>query len=560
MLKELLLQFVISLIPVFSFQLWHYKQRKENHIRMFITATSAIAMIACMSVSTDFNGYELNFRFVPFILGSLYGGVYGALVLDLLYIFLRVPALDTDAEKIVFVFFMFVHVPIILLCAKRFGKKPLHRKRLIGVKSITPISAYITLMFVMFMMHEDFYWSTELVAVFILLMIGSIVAIWLSIFIVEKFVENSRLQLELKNVSSSYRLEVEKQQQFIDEMLLAILFTDEHGVITHLNAKGKELFQRQFEASEDLFSGNVRLDTFFAANEDGAYIKLLEDALAGAKSSTGPHTEDGKTLLKTAFAIRRQEDHSIAGAALIVQDVTELTLLRDELGRMERLSLIGQMAASITHEIRNPMAVIRGFMQLMRERSRLNEQQYYQIVMEELDRANTIISDFLSLAQNRSVPMEKHSLQTIIQEILPLLQADANLRGQVVQTELADELPSFLMSDKEMKQLLINLVRNGMEAMGEKGVLHIFTGYLPLENKVVLRIRDNGVGIPAEQMSQLFKPFYTTKSKGTGLGLPLCLSIAERHNGKLEVESEEGEGTTFILTFMLGETDAFPAL
>ena len=115
----------------------------------------------------------------------------------------------------------------------------------------------------MFMMNEGFYWSTELVAVFGLLLIGSIVAIWLSIFIVEKFVENSQLQLELKNVSSSYRLEVEKQQQFIDEMLLAILFTDERGVITHLNAKGKELFQRQLEASGDLFSGNVRMDTFF---------------------------------------------------------------------------------------------------------------------------------------------------------------------------------------------------------------------------------------------------------------------------------------------------------
>ncbi|WP_338554826.1 ATP-binding protein [Paenibacillus sp. KS-LC4] len=558
MLKELLLQFVISLIPVFSFQLWHYKQRKEKHIRVFITASSAIAMVACMSVSTDFYGYDLNFRFVPFILGSLYGGVYGALSLDLLYIILRVPALDTDADHMIFVFFMLVHAPIVLLFAKRFGQKPLQRKRLIGVKSIAPISIYISLIFIMFMMSKGVYWSTELVAVFGLLFFGSLFAIWLSIFIVEKFVENSRLQLELKNVSSSYRLEVEKQQQFIDEMLLAILFTDERGVITHLNAKGKELFQRQLAASGDLFSENVRMETFFAAKEDNSYIKLLEEALAGAKSSKGPCTEEGKTLLKTAFAIRRQEDHSIAGAALIVQDVTELTLLRDELGRMESLSLIGQMAASITHEIRNPMAVIRGFMQLMRERSRLNEQQYYQIVMEELDRANTIISDFLSLAQNRSVPMQKHSLQTIIMEILPLLEADANLRGQVVQTELADDLPAFLMSDKEMKQLIINLVRNGMEAMEaieEKGVLHIFTRYLPLENKVLLRIRDNGVGIPADQMSQLFKPFYTTKSKGTGLGLPLCLSIAERHNGKLEVESEEGEGTTFILTFMLEETE-----
>lgn len=217
------------------------------------------------------------------------------------------------------------------------------------------------------------------------------------------------------------------------------------------------------------------------------------------------------------------------------------------MNHVERLSLVGQMAAGITHEIRNPMAVVRGFLQLMQEKSPPTLDNYYRIVMEELDRANSIINDFLSLAQNRSVRMELCNLHDIVRELTPLLWADANLRGQSIEVRLDEELPDLLLNQKEIKQLILNLGRNGMEAMGDKGELMIETR--KVMDGVELSVKDQGPGIPAVQQERLFEPFFTTKSQGTGLGLALCLSIMERHSGKISVHSEEGRGTVFTVFF-----------
>ncbi|MEC0153536.1 ATP-binding protein [Paenibacillus macerans] len=236
----------------------------------------------------------------------------------------------------------------------------------------------------------------------------------------------------------------------------------------------------------------------------------------------------------------------------IVQDITELETLRMERGHVERLSLVGQMAAGITHELRNPMAVVRGFLQLMREKSPSNLDHYYRIVLDELDRANGIINDFLSLAQNRPMENELCDLHDIIMELTPLLWADANLRGQTIEVKLDEQVPALLLNGKEIKQLILNLARNAMEAMEGKGQLTMETRLA--DSGVELLVTDTGPGIPPSQQAKLFEPFYTTKEKGTGIGLALCLSIIERHRGKISVRSGEGEGTTFTVFFPFAET------
>src|SRR5690606_33717939 len=175
--------------------------------------------------------------------------------------------------------------------------------------------------------------------------------------------------------------------------------------------------------------------------------------------------------------------------------------------------------------------------------------EYLRIIIEELDRANGIISDFLSLAQNRIIEKRKQNLHDVLQDMLPLLWADANMRGQTIELDLCDELPELHLNEKEIKQLILNLARNGLEAMKnqEQGKLYIATRLIG--DAVELTIADTGEGIPADKLDRLFEPFFTTKSNGTGLGLPLCLSIVERHNGKIDVTSEVGSGTTFTVSF-----------
>ncbi|MFX3632257.1 MAG: ATP-binding protein [Candidatus Pristimantibacillus sp.] len=549
MLKELLLQFIISLLPVFAFQLWNNFNRGWRGIPVFICSFSALAMVLCMLVTYDYNGYEIDFRVIPYVIGSLYGGIYGLIGLTVIYSAFRIPVLDTSWETWSFVIFMCLFITMMLLFNRSFHRLPRQKKQQSGIIITTVIMVYYSVTIIGYMLNTGLDWTNDFIITFTLSVAASFAAVWISIFIIESLKENKELHYNMKRVSTSYRREVEKLQQFIDETMIAVIIVNHHGRITHINDIGYQLFHVQSNIQERTEIVGKYFTAFFNAEQQDSDAKLLYEALKGNKTQLEPRLEDGRTLLKTAFCIRNLQNGVITGAALIAQDITELALLRDEVGRMERLSLIGQMAASITHEIRNPMAVIRGFVQLMRERSPDNQQEYYQIVMEELDRANMIISDFLSLAQNRVLQMEMKSLHDIIKEMVPLLNADANLRGQSIEVVLCEYIPLIMLNDKEIKQLLLNLARNGMEAMNDKGVLRIHTYYSEENDRIELRIQDEGVGISQEQKKRLFEPFYTTKTRGTGLGLPLCLSIAERHNGRIDVESKESEGTTFIVSF-----------
>ncbi|TJY42484.1 sensor histidine kinase [Cohnella pontilimi] len=365
---------------------------------------------------------------------------------------------------------------------------------------------------------------------------------WIScIYFMELALERVRLQQELKDVSLKYRGEMTRLQQFIDQAPLVVMIFDSGGHVTHLNEEALRLIA-PMSLKDILYQHYVRLQQLFGFNPPSPIERIFQ-----GEERVVEMMHFGAKSCYTVTSVIKGWGNQIDGVLFTCQDVTELQQLKDEVGRMERLSLVGQMAASITHEIRNPMAVIRGFIQLLNERSPTEQQSYFHLVLEELDRANSIINDFLSLAQNRIVERESCDLNEVLGELTPLLWADANMRGQTIDMRLSPHMERLLLNDKEIKQLVLNLARNGMEAMNDKGALRIET--VNDENSVQLRVVDQGVGIPKEQLERLFEPFYTTKTNGTGLGLALCLSIVERHNAKIEVESKVGEGTAFIVTF-----------
>lgn len=548
-LKELLLQFIVSLIPVFAFQLWFNKEQSWKGIHIFLSVFCGLSMVLCMVTATTVFGYEADFRLIPYLIGALYGGVPTLILLTVIYIGIRIPMLDSMWEILSFGLFVVVFVPTILMAIRRFQRISADRKKIKGLLIMSGMMLFYSITIIGFISIIEEKWSPIMLLALLISTSAALFATWLSIFMIENVKEKQQLYEEVKHLSVKYRNEVEKLQQFIDETSFGVIIVDGYGAITHFNEIAKTLLslRPQYMGAKELLGTSFSL--VFQNGEGENYVNLLNQALSGEQSSQVPLVSGEKMLLLTTITLRMPLDEQNSGAALIAQDVTELRHLQDEVGRMERLSLVGQMAASITHEIRNPMAVIRGFVQLIQERSPKSQEEYFRIVIEELDRANMIISDFLSLAQNRALVMEPSSLHDIINELVPLLNADANLRGQLLEVSLCEHMPLIMMNNREIKQLFLNLARNGMEAMGNKGSLHISTRHIG--DKVELRIEDQGIGIPPEQMKHLFEPFFSTKTQGTGLGLPLCLSIAERHNGCIDVESSEGEGTTFIVTFFL---------
>lgn len=232
--------------------------------------------------------------------------------------------------------------------------------------------------------------------------------------------------------------------------------------------------------------------------------------------------------------------------AFLKEEMARRERMEKEMARLDRMNLIGEMAAGIGHEIRNPMTTVRGFLQLMEEKDRYTQdREYFKIMLSELDRANSIIAEFLSLAKNKAVDLKENNLNTIIKSLFPLIQADALVKDKDIEKDLGD-IPVLLLDEKEIRQLILNLVRNGLEAMSAGGKLMIRT--VVDEGEAVLAVQDEGPGIADEILGKIGTPFFTTKDTGTGLGLAVCHSIAARHKARIDLKTTP-EGTTFYVRF-----------
>ncbi len=227
-------------------------------------------------------------------------------------------------------------------------------------------------------------------------------------------------------------------------------------------------------------------------------------------------------------------------------DITEIKIMEKEMQHLDRLNLVGQLAAGISHEVRNPMTTVRGFLQMLMKKDGCQQyQEYFELMIGELDRANSIISEFLSVAKPRQPDCNEANLNNIIRAIEPLLTTDALIASKHVVLELGT-VHNLYVDEKEIRQLLLNLVRNGLEAMPRTGTIVVRT--YEENEQVILVVQDEGEGIPSHIIKRLGTPFLTSKANGTGLGLAVCYGIASRHNAQIEITTGS-TGTTVYVKF-----------
>lgn len=237
----------------------------------------------------------------------------------------------------------------------------------------------------------------------------------------------------------------------------------------------------------------------------------------------------------------------VNGAIAIYHDISEAEKTKQEMARLEGLNAIGETAGSVAHELRNPACTIRGFVELLQRKCREDQREYYRIILEELDRMNGIIEDFLSLTRTRLVDKIPLDINEVLHSLYPLILSDAIKNGIELKYCLCDKTDTLELNPREIRQLVLNLARNGMDAMGPRGTLRISTK--KSVNGVTLVIQDTGTGIQPELINRIFEPFYTSKQNGTGLGLAVCRNIVEGHGGVIKVESEVNKGTSFTMFF-----------
>jgi len=228
---------------------------------------------------------------------------------------------------------------------------------------------------------------------------------------------------------------------------------------------------------------------------------------------------------------------------LVKERSDALIVQQQAINRLQQFNLIGEMSANIAHEIRNPMTAVRGFLQLLGNRDYYKKDKlFFDIMIQELDRANSIITEFLSLAKEKKYLLEKKNLNSIILKLLPLLDTNSQY---TLKSDLG-EIPELLLDEKEICQVILNFANNGYEAMPSGGCLTIRT-YL-LNDKVIFEVQDEGDGIKSEILEKLGTPFFTTKEKGSGLGLAVCYSIIKQHNAQINILSDS-RGSNFQVIF-----------
>ncbi|SEG55572.1 ATP-binding protein [Paenibacillus sp. UNC499MF] len=226
---------------------------------------------------------------------------------------------------------------------------------------------------------------------------------------------------------------------------------------------------------------------------------------------------------------------------LIVLLIRQFADIMLQLKRSEKLSLVGQMAAGMAHELRNPLTIISGFLQLSRKQA--PDAPYLGMMSSEVHRMNEIIEDFLLLSKPVNSRFDRHEVLPLLRETLQLFDNQRKEAGVSAILEEEGAIPKIDCDPNQLKQVFINMVKNAIEAMPEGGLLHITAAALP-KNKVRIRFADQGKGIEPGHLERIGEPFFTTKANGTGLGLMVSNKIIENHAGTLRVSSRPGLGTT----------------
>ncbi|WP_274365674.1 sensor histidine kinase [Paenibacillus thermotolerans] len=259
-------------------------------------------------------------------------------------------------------------------------------------------------------------------------------------------------------------------------------------------------------------------------------------------------------LLFDAIPLFVMQSILTAFCVYIIEAISKNLRLQAEVANAEKIRIVSDIAASVAHEVRNPLTAVRGFIQLLSD-SRLSEEkrrQYSYICMEELDRAQTIISDYLSLAKpEHDDQIERFDVRAELQYITSILSSYANYQNVEIRNYV--DQPILLEGNRsKFRQAIINFGKNSIEAMPSGGVLEFRS--LVEERELRLSVSDNGIGMTDAQVARLGTPYYSTKEKGTGLGTMVSYNIIHNMNGKIEVKSAVGSGTTYIITFPLPQT------
>lgn len=349
-----------------------------------------------------------------------------------------------------------------------------------------------------------------------------------------------------RNVSERHAMEKslrESEQKFrmvFEGALEGILLWNDQFQIVDINQSGQRMLQM---SKEDL----VGISLHSILNDCNITDDELKEQIRSIHSdgqSDGNLSITLKSGRKKFFEFSNKLNIFSNISMTTFKDITEKLEMEEQLRKSDTLNVIGELAAGIAHEIRNPMTALKGFIQLLEGSVKEDHTMYFNVITTELSRIDSIINEFLILAKPQAVKFVEKDISQIMKETVDLLSAQAVLHNVQFRTYYEQNLPRVFCESNQMKKVFINIIKNAIEVMPKGGYITVSI-QKESDQRVHISIGDEGTGIPAHKIKKLGEPFYTTKERGTGLGLMVTYKIIEEHKGTIEVESKLGEGTVF---------------
>ncbi|MFJ7932965.1 ATP-binding protein [Sporosarcina sp. NPDC096371] len=321
--------------------------------------------------------------------------------------------------------------------------------------------------------------------------------------------------------------------------------TDRHGIIRDVNNMHKEFFT----LPKEYFIGKKVEELIGIFEKDPEFLDdYMKDITTHGDAKAIKRYERSVDDVR-CYHISTFLDCETKTYLIRIDDRTEKMVLEERLAHSGSLSTVGELAASIAHEIRNPMTTLKGFVQLLKLSANDDATKYLSVIDDEIARMESILSEMLILAKPGLNKKSIFSLEVLVDDMIQVMHPKALLEGIAIQQKESNLRNTLIEADADkIKQVLLNLFKNAFEAMSPGGTLTTFIE-LDDEDQLILNISDTGKGMNEHQMNRVFMPFFTCKPEGTGLGLPFVLKTIEGYGGTVSVESEVGKGTTFIVTF-----------
>lgn len=377
--------------------------------------------------------------------------------------------------------------------------------------------------------EEDFRQTLVTSAIIVLLGMAGVV----SLFWAQSYTRSRKLLQDTRAFAS----------EMVANLPEGIIVTGRDGRITFINSIAHDMLDLPRQDIQGKPEENILpVPISELAGEITADRKIIEQELPLIDSK-------GKELSVAATVTEiRSENDEFVGTMYILRDLTQMKSLQETVQKQEKMAAIGNLAAGVAHEVRNPLSSIKGYATYFGSlfEAGSDKKKAAEVMTAEVERLNRVISELLEIARPSDIKPKKTDIRFLLDSSLRLIQQEAESAQVSIKKDIAEGLSRLPLDPDRLTQALINLYINAIQAMPEGGILTIAAG--EKENAVEITVADTGNGIPDEVMSKIFDPYYTTKNTGTGLGLAVVQKVIDAHGGSIEVKKSEGKGTKFIIT------------